>query len=317
MSVEILEWSTIEGLLPQLDVIERIAEGFRLYSKGMAVIPPVGELQFVDPPGEAHIKYGCLQQGDYYVVKIASGFYNNPQLGLPSCMGLMLLFSQKTGAPAAILLDEGRLTNIRTAAAGAVVAQALKPQRVDTIGILGTGTQARLQAQYLSQVVSTRKLVAWGRSPSRLALYLDDMRDFGFDVSAATGPRQVAELSQIIVTTTPAETPLLQADWIQPGTHITAVGSDTPEKQELDGHILAKADRVVADSRSQCRLRGEIHQALAAGLIAQEEVVELGEILLGDVVGRGGSEEITVADLTGVAVQDLQIAVAVLEAYRG
>ena len=314
--VEIVEWARIAKLLPNVDVVEAVARAFRLYSEGCAVIPPVGELQFADPPGDVHIKYGYLTGGDYYVVKIASGFYQNPSLGLSSCMGLMLLFEQRTGAPAAVLLDEGRLTDIRTGAAGAVIARVFAPPDVSCIGILGTGIQAREQARQLLGVMSCRKLVAWGRTEEKLAEYVSEMRALGYDARAAHDPQEVAALAQFIVTTTPSREALLEAAWIRPGTHITAVGSDIPEKQELDAAILSKATWVVADSMSQCLLRGEIHHAIAAGTLDASRVTELGAWLGGRPPGVRRADDISVADLTGVAVQDLAIATAVLRAHR-
>jgi ornithine cyclodeaminase len=125
--------------------------------------------------------------------------------------------------------------------------------------------------------------------------------------------RDVASTCDLIVTTTPATAPLLRADDIRPGTHITAVGSDTAVKQELDPAILAKADVVVADSIKQCRERGEIHHAIASGHVRQDRLAELGDVIAGKVAGRTSDGQITVADLTGVAVQDIQISKAVYE----
>ena len=133
-----------------------------------AVVPPVGELVLQDPPGDVHIKYGYLTDDDYYVIKIASGFYENPKLGLPSSNGLMLVFEQKTGELRSILLDEGHLTDVRTAVAGAIAARYLAPSNVSRIGILGTGIQARLQLQYLQPVTSCRDVIVCGRDQLKL-----------------------------------------------------------------------------------------------------------------------------------------------------
>ena len=272
-------------------------------------MPPVGELLL--EAGEAHIKYGYLQGGDYYVIKIASGFYGNPQLGLPSSNGMMLLFSQQTGQPVAILLDEGHLTDVRTAVAGAIAAKYLAPKHVARIGIVGTGIQARMQLLYLRDVTACRDVLVWGRGPAQLDAYRQEMAGFGFRVETTRETAVLQKTCNLIVTTTPSTTPLLHAEWLQPGTHITAVGSDTAHKQELDAHILARADAVVADSIAQCLARGEIHQALKAGLLSQERLVELGDVISGKGNGRLDDTQISVADLTGVAVQDIGIATAV------
>jgi ornithine cyclodeaminase len=307
---QVITWQEIERRLAGVNVLGAMEEAFDAYSQGLATIPPVGELTFTEPPGDVHIKYGAFNDGSHYVVKVASGFYGNPGLGLSSCQGLMLLFDQKTGFPSAILLDEGRLTDIRTGAAGAVAAKVLAPKTVEAIGMLGTGIQARRQLESLVHVTPCRRLVAWGRNESHLKDYMRDARAMGFEVVAAKEPEEVAAKANLLVTTTPSTVPLLRAEWIRPGTHITAVGADTGEKQELDSRILKDA-RVVSDSIPQSRARGEVFRARQEGLLNEAELVELGDVVGGRVEGRRTSDEVTVADLTGVAVQDLAIAVAV------
>jgi len=223
----------------------------------------------------------------------------------------MLVFSQKTGALEAVLLDEGYLTDIRTAIAGAIAAKYLAPSSVERIGIVGSGMQARLQLEYLAPVTDCRDVLVWGRSEDKLAAYEQDMTEKGFRVSTTTDAGDIMASCRLIVTTTPATSPILSGQ-AQPGTHITAVGSDTHDKQELDAEILSRAELVVADSISQCLERGEIHQALKSNAITEAGLVELGSIIAGDATGRESDDQVTVADLTGVAVQDIQISKAVL-----
>ena len=290
-----------------------IEKGFVAYSRGNSVVPPVGELVFENPPGEVHIKYGYLKNDDYYVIKIASGFFENPKQGLPSSNGMMLMFSQKTGALIATLLDEAYLTDIRTAVAGAITAKYLAPKEVARIGIIGTGVQARLQLEHLLPVTDCREVLVWGRDQGKLDACASDMTALGFAVATTLDAADVQASCNLIVTTTAARTPILTGD-LQPGTHITAMGSDTPDKQEVDAGILERADLVVADSIPQCLERGEIAQALKINAISESEIVELGSIIAGDADGRTSEDQITVADLTGVAVQDIQISKAVFEA---
>lgn len=308
----IVERSRIEEVLVGLDLLPLIEDAFRGYSAGRANVPPVGELLL--ERGEVHLKYGAISGDDYYVIKIASGFYGNPSLGLPSSNGLMLVFRQDTGEPEAVLLDEGHLTDVRTAAAGAVAARLLAPPEVDRIGVLGSGMQARLQLAQLGPLFETREVVAWGRDGQRLEAYRKAMADDGWEVAAAGSPAEVAAATQLIVTTTPSTEPLLTAADIQPGTHITAIGSDTAEKQELAADVLTLADVIVADSLEQCRSRGEISRALAVGAVEPDRVVELGSVLSGETDGRTSAAQVTVFDSTGVAVQDIAIATAVVEA---
>ena len=302
----------IRGILPSLDLVPIIERGFAAYSAGDSVVPPVGEL--ILDEGEVHIKYGFIRHQKHYVIKVASGFYGNPSLGLPSSNGVMLLFSQRTGELTSILLDEGHLTDVRTAVAGAVVAKHLAPQHIDRIGIVGTGTQARLQLGHLAAMTSCRDVLVWGRGVEQLARYRADVEQYGFDVQTTLQASEILRNCNFVVTATPATEPLLHAVDLRAGTHISAVGSDTPTKQELDAAILARADLVVADSIAQCRSRGEIHQAIKRGEITEDAIVELGEIILGDKSGRSSDSQITVADLTGVAVQDIEIASSVHEA---
>lgn len=301
----------IKSACVNLNFMESIEAGFAAYSQGKVIVPPVGELSFEAPPGDTHIKYGYIRDSDSFVVKIASGFYDNPKQGLPSNSGLMLVFSQKTGVLQAVLLDEGYLTDVRTAVAGQIAAKYLAPSKVSAIGIIGTGIQARMQISYLKEITNCRQVVAWGRSHAGLAAYKEDMGKDGFQVETVTDIEDVAIECNLLITATPSQRPLLLEEMIRPGTHITAMGADTSFKQELDPGILKKADLVVADSIPQCLERGEISKALAAECITTDQVMELGNIISGNVTGRTSDEQITVIDLTGVAVQDIQVAKAV------
>jgi len=312
--VEIFNLDQIKEVLKDLDPIPAIEEGFVAYSQGKTIIPPIGELLFKDPPGDMHIKYGCIIGAEYYVIKVASGFYENYKLNLPNFDGLMLVFSQKTGRLLCILLDEGHLTNIRTAAAGTIAAKYLAPKNVTKIGIFGAGVQGRLQLEYLSSVIPCKEVYFWGINSQEIEAYKQDMEAKGYSVHPTLDAEEIAANCNLIVTATPAKKPLLQADQVRPGTHITAIGSDTPEKNELEPEILRKADIIVADSLSQCQSRGEIYKALEAGTINMEKIVELGTVISNPELHRSSEEQITIADLTGVAIQDIQISVAVYEA---
>lgn len=303
----------IQHALKDVDPIQSIEEGFIAYSLGKVVVPPVGELLFKDPPGDVHIKYGYIIDDDYYVIKIASGFYPESGSRAPKQSGLMLIFRQKTGILEAVLLDEGFLTNVRTAASGAVVAKYLAPKKVSCIGIIGAGVQARMQLQYLKPIVACRDVFVWGQNQKELDNYKKDMDSLGYKIQTSLNANEVAENCNLIVTVTPSQTPLILAKHVQKGTHITAVGSDTQDKQELDPKILQHADIVVADSISQCLVRGEIFQAIKAGLLDKDNLRELGHVITDKNLQRTSEDQITVADLTGVAVQDIQISKAVYE----
>lgn len=310
----IIQLPEIKAALSQVDLFKDIETGFAAYSRGEAVIPPVGEMLFEEPPGELHIKYGYLKSGSHYVVKIASGFYQNPQIGLSSSQGMMLLFDQKTGVVNGILIDHGYLTDIRTAVAGGIAAKYLAPKNVTCIGIVGTGIQARFQLEYLKTVTTCRKVIVFARSFDKGKAYLEYFKGSDWEIEVTSDLAYLAVNSRLIVTTTPSKTHLLEAEWISPGTHITAMGSDTTEKIELATAILKKADVVSVDSLSQSESRGEVFQSVKAGDLERENVIELGKIIAEPSIGRQNEHQITVADLTGVAVQDLMIAQAV---YNG
>ena len=311
---KVIRLNDIKSMLKSIDVVTEMEEGFKQYSNGNTVVPPVGELLFDNPKGDTHIKYGYIKDDDFYVVKIASGFYENSKLGIPSSQGLMLVFNQKTGQPEAILLDEGHLTDIRTAAAGALAGKYFAPKKIKAIGIIGTGIQARLQLEYLQQTNPCKTVWVWGRSAENAEKFKEDLSS-KYIINIAKNPTEVAENCNLIVTTTPSEKALLKANDIQPGTHITAVGSDTASKQELESELLNKADLVIADSIPQSKNRGEIFRAIKDGLLSDEKVVELGTAIQNPSLQRFNDNQISIVDLTGVAVQDIMIASAVYRNY--
>jgi len=318
----ILELEEIKRLVDIPQLIAEIESGFVLYSDGQVNVPPVGFLHFDDPPGDVHIKYGFVSGDKYYVVKMASGFYNNPELGLPASDGLLLVFSQETGELKLILLDKCWLTDMRTAAAGAVAAKHLAPKKIHHIGIVGTGVQARMQLEMLREVIDCRSCFVWGRDANKVQNMITDLQAseaiqaWGLDLKAATDIDQLVAQCNLIVTTTSAKEPLIRADQVQKGTHITAMGSDDHGKQELEAELLGKADRVVADSIFQCVDHGECFHAVQNGLIEEGSILELGNVISTPETGRINGDQITVADLTGVAIQDIQIAKMVAQVLQ-
>lgn len=305
---------TLEQIRANLDVdtaISEIEKGFAAYSRGEAVVPPVGHLPFAT--GDCHIKYGYIPNDPYFVIKIATGFHHNRAKGLPVCNGMMIVMDAQTGFPVALLQDEGMLTDIRTAMAGLIAAKYLGPGRVDKIGILGSGGQARLQLEYLTHVTDCRDVRVWNRNPDTAQAFASEMAGKGFRVQVSPDPETLARACNLIVTTTPSTTPLLRAEWIQKGTHITAVGADAPGKQELDEKIVEMADLRVVDACSQCMDHGEVAAACTRGLVGKEGLVELGEIIATGQKARTDDSQITLADLTGVAVQDIKITLSVFE----
>ncbi|MEX0707595.1 MAG: hypothetical protein WD078_06485, partial [Woeseia sp.] len=312
--MEILKLDAIRSQIDVPALIQAIEQGFVLYSENKVVVPPVGFLHFERPPGDVHIKYGYIKNDDVYVLKIASGFYENAKLGVPVADGIILVFSQQTGQLKLVLHDECWLTDMRTAAAGAVAAKHLAPKSVRHIGIVGTGTQARMQLELLRGVIDCQSCLIWGRDSDKAHHMIEDLasnegiREWEIELRVAGSIDELASECNLIVTTTSARQPVLCADKVRPGTHITAMGSDDHGKQELEAAILGKADLVVADSISQCVDHGECHHAVKNKLIDEASIVELGNVIKNPQLGRTSDDQITVADLTGIAVQDIQIA---------
>jgi len=304
----------IKRVLPKIDLTPLIKEGFVAYSSGLAVVPPVGELLFENPPGDVHIKYGYIQNEDYYVVKIASGFYGSLDLNIPSNQGgMMILFEQKTGKEVGVLIDQCYLTNVRTAIAGAICAELFAPNDLDYIGVIGTGVQARMQINYLSNLIDCKNVKVWGRGDKSVEKYIEEMSLLGWDIERANTTDEIAATCDLIITATPSKVPLLKSENLKQGTHINAVGSDSSEKNEVDNNIFKMADLIVADSISQCLERGEISHGIKSGTVEQKNIRELGSLIKSKDDYRCQSDQITFADLTGVAVQDIQIAKAVFK----
>ncbi len=305
--------------LPSL--IDAVEGAFVAYSGGRAELPGVIHLDVPESEGEVHVKAGHLHGGRHYAVKVASGF---TALEPPAIDGLVLVFDAADGALAAILLDHGLLTDLRTAAAGGVAARHLAPERVDTVGVVGTGVQARAQLEALA-VVRPRfsNVRVWGRSPERAAGCVEDLSrrpglPAGCRYAVSETVEQAVEGADVVVTCTASRTPLVRAEWLRAGAHVTALGSDAADKRELEVEVLRRADVLVADSRSQCARIGELHHAIDAGAIRPDaDVAELGEVAAGSRPGRTSADQLTVCDLTGVGVQDVAAAALVLERAGG
>ncbi|MFQ5877988.1 MAG: ornithine cyclodeaminase family protein [Acidobacteriota bacterium] len=321
-TVLILREPEIRARLDMRSCIEVVEEAFAAYSAGRAELPEVISLRIPGRRGEIHVKGGHLHGRRHYAVKVASAFQDNPSRGLPRNDGMVLMFDAETGAPAAFLLDNGYLTDLRTGAAGGVAARHLARRDARVVGVVGCGVQARYQLEALALVRAFREVRIYGRRPERARRCAEEMArragtPAGCRFAAAASVREAVQGADVVITVTPSREPLVKAEWLAPGAHVTAVGSDEPDKQELHPEVLARADRVVADSRAQCLRMGEIHHAVASGAIPESKIdAELGEIAAGRRPGRRGESEITVCDLTGVGVQDVAAAGAALERAR-
>ena len=293
-----------------LDVVACAEDAFVALATQPVVMPPILRLDIPAYHGEVDVKTAYVPGLDGFAIKISPGFFDNPKLGLPSVNGLMIVLSAQTGLVEALLLDNGYLTDLRTAAAGAVAATHLARRDATVAAILGAGAQARLQLEALTLVRPIREARIWARQPANAHAVAEEMAQrLGITVRAASSAEAAVRDADIVVTTTPATQPLLAADWIKAGQHVTAMGSDAEHKNELDPALIVRADPYVADSLAQTRRLGELHHAVAAGLVpADRPFPELGAIIAGHAIGRHSADAITVCDLTGTGVQDTTIA---------
>ena len=316
--VRILTEADLRGLVKlDLDAIDTIERAFAALASGTVIMPPILSMAIPQANGEVDVKTAYIPGFEGFAIKVSPGFFDNPKIGLPSLNGLMILFSSKTGLVEALLLDNGYLTDVRTAAAGAVAARHLAPRNVSTAGVLGTGVQARLQIQAAHLVRPFEKVLVWGRDADKArACALDIASSLGIDAQARTDAESVVGESQLVVTTTPAEEPVLKAAWLHPGLHITAMGSDQAGKNEIEPSALVRADLYVVDRVAQCELLGELRSVIQARLWSGATPPELGEIVSGSRPGRRSEEQITICDLTGTGAQDTAIATFAVRAAR-
>ena len=316
MEIRVLTEREIRQCVP-LDerAIEAVGRAFAKLSLGEAIVPPVLAVPVNENNGEIDVKSAYINGTEGIAVKIASGFYDNSRLGLPTGSGMMVVLSSATGFPRALLLDNGYLTDVRTAAAGALAARYLARDELDTVGVIGSGAQARYQVRALALVRKFHRLLVYGITPEHVSRYVIEMSaELGIDIIEAKSAEQVVRGSDIVITTTPSREPYLKAEWLHPGLHITAMGSDAQGKQELHPEVFASGDVIACDRRSQCFVIGELQHALAAGIVDEgTSIIELGELVLRRHPGRQGDDQITVCDLTGVGVQDTAIAQLALE----
>jgi len=292
-----------------LGLVDVIEHAFVALGSGQVVMPPILSMELAEMNAEVDVKTAYIPGIDGFAIKISPGFFDNPKLGLPSLNGLMVLISAKTGLVQSVFLDNGYLTDLRTAAAGAVAARHLAPQTVRTAGVIGTGVQARLQMQAAHLVRPFSAGLVYGRDPDKAAICASDLRQaLGIDVQPCADPAALVAQSQLVITTTPARAPVIDASWLHPGLHITAMGADQAGKNELDPKALIAADAYLCDSLTQCRSLGELHSAIATGLWAQPDPPELGQIITRAAIGRRKETDITICDLTGTGAQDTAIA---------
>ena len=284
-----------------------IENSFVSLSRNEAFMPTPGELVFENPPGDCHIKYGYVNNLDYFIVKISSGFYDNHLKGLPPGDGMMSLWSKKTGHLESIFLDNGLLTNIRTAIAGRIATKFLAPKKVKYLGVIGTGIQARLQVKYIRDIVNFEQVLVTGRNSARVAELKKDLTNFGLTVQSCEDSKKLCEKADIVITTTASTKPYIFSSNIRSNMHITAIGADTQDKNEIDPSVYNFVDHIILDSKNLSSNKGDIFHAIKSQTIEINSIKEIGEIVEKNNFIRSSSTS-SICNLTGIASQDIAIA---------
>lgn len=314
-AITILTETDLRALVPlDMAAIDCVEDAFRALATQPVAMPPILRLDIPEHRGEVDVKTAYIPGIDHFAIKISPGFFGNPEIGLPSTNGMMVVLSAQTGMVQALLLDNGYLTDVRTAAAGAVAARHLSRPDSSIAAVLGAGMQAELQAVALSMVRPIRQFRIWARDPAKSARLCDRLCARGLNATAHATVNDATDGTDIVVTTTPATRPILQT--AQPGQHITAMGSDAEHKNEISPTLLAQT-RYVADHLSQTRVLGELHHAIIAGAVSADSAFpELGQVIAGMAQGRTTPGSITLADLTGTGIQDTAIAALAIARAR-
>ena len=298
----------IRPLLDRRKVIDAVRAALIWQAQGRVQSPLPGQLLFSQPPGDCHIKFGHVQGRSTFTIKVATGFYENPAVGLPVNHGLVLVFDAATGAPRVLFDDEGWLTAWRTAAAAAIAAHVAAPATPTPIGVVGTGLQANLAIEWMPETLGARSFVVWGRTLEKAKRMAKEHTAAGRDVRAVARLDDLFEACRLVVTATPSTEPLFTAEQIRPGTHLVALGADSPGKQELPAAAFARAAHIYTDDSTQCVDHGDLGAAVRASVVGDDCDVMIGHVLSGHPTGRRRPNDITIADLTGIAAEDIAIA---------
>ena len=290
--------------------IDCVENAFRILAGGEVIMPPILQLVMEDNDAEVCVKTAFLPGVESFAIKISPGFFNNYKYGLPSGSGMMNLFNSQTGILEAVLLDQGYLTDVRTAAAGAVAARWLARDNASRVAVIGAGVQAELQLKAIALVRDIEGATVWARDPAKADAFAVRLSaDLQIPVEPHSTISETVSGADIIVTTTPASEALVSFTDLVPGQTVIAMGSDSERKFELDPAMIPKVDRYICDSLAQVRILGELHHAIDQGFVNEDtDFDELGDVVAGKCSGRVGDTEIIICDLTGTGAQDTAIA---------
>ncbi|MDF2706401.1 MAG: ornithine cyclodeaminase [Nonomuraea muscovyensis] len=308
MTLPVLDTAAIKQAATSRLVLDTVRDALIAHAEGRTSVPPPLHMEFPEADGDCHVKAGWITGSTDFTIKIATGFYGNPGLGLPSNHGLVCVVSARTGQVRALLDDRGLLTAWRTAAAGALITDAMARPGAVTLAVFGTGEQARLQTSWLAKLRPVGTVLVHGRDPRRANALCDELDARGLRARPASA--QEAAAADMIITTTPATVPVLDAAQVREGAHVTGIGTDMPHKNELPPALFRRAQLIATDDHAQCLDHGDFGHAVRAGAAAQDDDIAAG-LLLKAPLDRPDTA-ITVADLTGVGALDAALASAVL-----
>lgn len=309
MKTLILSRADVSELLNMADTITAVEEAYRTFNSGFAIQPPIMSIDVPENNGELDVKACYSQSNSTITVKTAVGFWDNKaNYDLPTLLATIILYDGKNGFPLCIM-DGSLITGYRTGAAGAISAKLFARKNSKTVGVIGSGGQARMQAMALKEVLPIETIKVWSPSPEELAAYKADMeKALGIKVIPCETVKEAVQAADIVITTTPSKHALVSSTYIKTGTHIVAIGADMEGKQELDPLIFKNA-KIVVDSKAQCLQRGEARNPFISGVIKDTDIyAEIGEILLKKKPGRENEGEITIFDSTGMGIQDNTVA---------
>ena len=315
--MEFITRNNLEKLINFEEIFNKTKKAYELFSMGKTITPPFTVFTIPESNGSVHFKCGYVPGEKYFAMKYSGVFYGNQKLGLSNFCGLFTVFNAITGEVEAVIDDKGYLTDYRTGVAGAISTATLANPDSKIVAMIGTGIQARMQLMTLLKVMpNIEVLQVWGRNEPNLAKYVDETKKLYPNLKVVTckTPQEAVKNADIIYTVTYSEKPIIMAEWIKMGAHITAVGACEPSMQELDSEILKVADVVCVDSVDACAKNGELHHAIENGIIKKEDVIELGKVISVNVKRK--KTDITVCDLVGIGFQDAVIASCIMEAYK-
>ncbi len=306
----VLREKDVRELLTMETALESVEQAFLRLAEGTAISQNRQRLHL---PGKAYLHY--MAAGDGRGGRVGLKIYTSAKEGLRF---VVMLFDAESGALEA-LVEADYLGQMRTGAASGVATRLMARKDARTVGILGTGLQAATQLEAMCGVRRIERIKAWGRNEERRTRFAEKMaRRLKVEVKAVAEAREAVAGADIVVTATTASEPVLEGKWLEPGTHVNAIGANFPQKRELDDEAVLRAGVIAADSRQQSREEaGDLIHALGSGAEGWERVKELAEIVGGKIRGRNSAEEITLFKSNGIAIEDVTTAARVVELAQG